>query len=86
MSRLRVRNPSMSALFEELEIRARELTPSEKASLARILIDELDTSLDGDVDRLWIEEAQRRYDAFRKGELEPLPGDEVMARARSRLK
>jgi hypothetical protein len=34
---------------------------------------------------LWIEEAQRRYDAYLKGEIDALPGDEVMALARSRV-
>ena len=54
----------MSTLFEQLEQQARMLTPQEKASLARILIDELDTSSDTDVERLWIAESQRRYDAY----------------------
>ena len=76
----------MSALFDELESKARTLTPREKATLARILIEELDPTVDTGIEELWIEEAQRRYDAFLKGELEALPGDEVMARARTRLK
>lgn len=76
----------MSALFDELEKQARTLTRPEKASLARILIEELDPSRDAGAEQLWIDEAQRRYDAFLRGELEALPGDAVMARARSRLK
>ena len=76
----------MSALFDELEKQARLLTPQEKATLARILIDELDPATDRQVEQLWIAEAQRRYDAYLRGELESLPGDEVMSRARSRLK
>jgi len=76
----------MSTFFDELERQARTLTRREKASLARILIEELDPSSDAAVEQVWIEEAQRRYDAFLKGELEALPGDAVMARARSRLK
>lgn len=76
----------MSALFDELEKQARTLTAGEKATLARILIDDLDPSLDADVEKLWVAEAQRRYEAFRNGELEALPGDDVMVRARRRLK
>ncbi len=76
----------MSTPFEELEKQARALSPIEKAALARILIDELDTSADADAEELWIEEAQRRYDAFIRGELQALPGEEVMRRVRSRLK
>ena len=76
----------MSTLFEQLERQARMLTPQEKASLARILIEELDTSSDTDVERLWIEESQRRYEAYLRGELKSVSGEEVMSRARSRLK
>src|SRR5258705_13980810 len=75
----------MSALFDELEKQARLLTPQEKATLAHILIEELDPSVDSEVEQIWIAEAQRRYQAYLKGELESLPGDEVMSRARSRL-
>jgi hypothetical protein len=46
---------------------------------------ELELSIDADIERLWVDEAQRRYDAYLEGELEALPGDEVMARARSRV-
>lgn len=76
----------MSSTFEELEKRARSLNPKEKAALARMLIADLDASADPDVDRLWIEEAQRRYDAFVAGKLEARRGDEVMKRARKLLK
>lgn len=75
----------MSTPLDDLWRQARALTPREKATLARILIEELDPALDAEVEQLWIAEAQRRYDAFLNGELEALPGDEVMARARSRL-
>ena len=76
----------MSALFDELEKQARTLTPQEKATLARILIEELDPSHDAEVEQLWIAEAQRRYEAYLRGELEAVPGEDVMARARARLK
>ena len=76
----------MSTLFDELEKQARGHTAQEKASLARILIEELDPAVDAGVEQVWIDEAQRRYDAYQRGELEALPGDAVMARARSRVK
>jgi len=75
----------MSTLLDDLERQARGLSPHEKATLARILIEELDPALDAEVEQLWIAEAHRRYEAFLKGELEALPGYEVMARVRSRL-
>lgn len=76
----------MSALLDELEKQSRLLTAEEKATLARILIDGLDASQDRDVEQLWVAEAQRRYQAYLKGEIEAHPGDEVMTRVRNRLK
>ncbi len=76
----------MSTLFEQVEKQARMLTTEEKASLARILIDELDPAADTDVEQLWIEESQRRYEAYLKGELKSVSGEEAMSRARNRLK
>ena len=76
----------MSALLDELEKQSRLLTPEEKATLARILIEGLDPSTDNQVEQLWIVESQRRYQAYLRGEIKSHPGDEVMTRARSRLK
>ena len=75
----------MSMAFEEVEKHARALSPDEKAALARILIEELDAEADPNTEQLWLDEAQLRYDAFLRGELEARPGDEVMERARDRL-
>ena len=75
----------MGTRFEELEKQARKLSPKEKAALARILIEDMDTSVDTDAEQLWVEEAQRRYDAFVAGKLEAQPGSEVMDRTRRRL-
>jgi hypothetical protein len=77
---------AMSMAFEELEKHARALSLDEKACLARILIEELDTAIDPNAEQLWLEEAQRRYEAFRSGELEARPGDEVMQRGRDRIR
>ena len=76
----------MSTHFNDIERQARSLPVKEKAALARLLIEDLDTSVDADADQLWLDEAQRRYDAYLKGELEALPGDDVMTRARNRIK
>lgn len=76
----------MSPLFNQLEKQARMLTPQEKAALAHILIDELDPISDADVEQIWIAESKRRYEAYRKGEIQAVSGDEVMSRVRNRLK
>jgi putative addiction module component (TIGR02574 family) len=76
----------MSAHFQDLAMQVTALPVEEKAALARLLIEQLDPSVDANVEQLWIDEAQRRYDAYQKGELDSRPGDEAMARARNRLK
>jgi putative addiction module component (TIGR02574 family) len=79
-------NACMSALLDEMEKQSRLLTPQEKARLAHILIEDLDASIDSEVEQVWITESQRRYQAYRKGEVAAHPGDEVMTRARNRIK
>lgn len=74
----------MATRFKELEKQARALSAREKATLARILIEDLDPSVDPNVEQLWIDEAQRRYDAFVAGKLQAIPGEEVMRRTRRR--
>lgn len=76
----------MSSHFHDLEMQARALPEKEKAALARLLIEELDMTVDADAEQLWVDEAQRRYDAYQEGELEARGGDDVMAKVRNRLK
>lgn len=76
----------MSTRFEDVQRQVLSLSEREKATLARMLIDALDASEDGDVEELWLQEAQRRYDEYLAGRVEARSGPDVMARARQRLK
>ncbi|MGH9947540.1 MAG: addiction module protein [Pyrinomonadaceae bacterium] len=76
----------MSTTLAEIENQARQLSFQERAKLAHTLIRELDSEHEEDIETLWIEEAESRLDAYLKGELEALPGEEVMARGREMLK
>jgi putative addiction module component (TIGR02574 family) len=76
----------VSSQFEELTKRIRALPARERVELVRVLIDDLDPGKDPDVEKLWLEEAERRYAQYLRGEVEAIPGDEVMAEARKRLK
>lgn len=75
----------MRAHFDDLEREVRLLPLKPKAVLARALTEELGTAVEADAEQLWTDEAQRRYDAYLKGELEAIPGDDAMNRARSRV-
>ena len=72
----------MSVLFDEIKKQSRRLAPEEKAELAGILLDELHPFKNDEIQQAWIAEAERRLDAYLRGEMEALPGDEVMACAR----
>ena len=76
----------MSSQFDDLTKRIRALPARERVELVRVLIDDLDPGKDPDVEKLWLEEAERRYAQYLRGEVEAIPGDEVMAEARKRLK
>ena len=76
----------MSSQFDDLSKRIRALPAGERAALFRELIDALDPGQAPDVEKLWREEAERRYAQYLRGEVEAIPGDVVMAEARKRLK
>ena len=76
----------MSSRFEDLKREIRALPRGERAELVRALIDDLDPHSDPDVEKLWLEEAERRYAQFLRGEVDAIPGDEVLAEARKRLR
>jgi putative addiction module component (TIGR02574 family) len=60
-----------------LEAEARKLSPQDRARLVRRLIATLDVGEEHDAEQLWLDEAERRLAAYRRGEITSLPGDEV---------
>lgn len=53
----------------------------ERAQLAGRLLLSLDEPSDAEVEKLWIEEAERRLKEFREGKVRGKPADEVYRRA-----
>jgi len=70
----------MNARYDDLAKQARALSREEKERLVRALIEDLDSCSEDEIERLWVEEARRRYDAYLRGEVEAIPGEQVMAR------
>ncbi|HEV2202379.1 MAG TPA: addiction module protein [Bryobacteraceae bacterium] len=66
--------------------------PRERAALAEQLLASLDELGDGEgldeaeVERLWVDEAQRRLEAYRAGRTIPVPAEQVHARAEKLLR
>ena len=76
----------MSRRIEELEQEVLGLDVSARAELARTLVESLDDLSEEEWDRLWGEEAERRYDEFLAGRAKAFPAEEVFARIRARKK
>jgi len=76
----------MSKSVAELEREARHLPAHDRALLAQHLIASIDPGEDVDAEAAWLEEAERRYQAYRQGKLTAKPADQVLRDAKSRLK
>ncbi len=75
----------MSSKVEKLAMELLGLPASARAELARRLIASLDDTDDGDVDALWIEEAERRLSEIREGKVQAVPAERVFAEIRGKL-
>ncbi|MBI3014372.1 MAG: addiction module protein [Candidatus Tectomicrobia bacterium] len=71
----------MGTKFDEVTTAAMELNIEERAELAGRLLLSLDEPSESEVERLWIEEAERRLKEFREGKVRGIPADEVFRRA-----
>jgi hypothetical protein len=71
--------------LKEIEQDIRDLSSEEKLQLLRGLLAELDAPSDANVERAWLETAQRRYRELVEGKVEGVPGPLVFERLRARL-
>lgn len=69
--------------LEDIEAAALQLARAERAKLAERLLVSLDE--DDEILATWVEEAERRGDAFDRGEMGAIDFDEAIAQARARL-
>ena len=69
--------------LEDIEAAALQLAPAERAHLAERLLVSLDE--DDEIMAAWMEEAERRADAFDRGEMGTIDFDESLARLRAKL-
>lgn len=69
--------------LEDIEAAALQLAPAERARLAERLLVSLDE--DDEILATWVAEAERRGDAYDRGEMEVIDFDEAIAQARARL-
>jgi len=55
-----------------------------RLNLIEMLMLSLNLPLNNEVDRLWVEEAERRLTQIDEGKVKLIPGDEVFARIRAK--
>ncbi|MDY6981919.1 MAG: addiction module protein [Pseudomonadota bacterium] len=79
-----------SPLSAELEEQVNKLAPEEKLHLLRRLIADIDESCDDistdEISAAWLQEAQRRIRELEDGSVIAIPADEVITKARERLR
>jgi len=68
---------NMSKTRTDLESDARPRPAKDRARLIRRLLATLESENEGDVEQLWLDEAERRLAAYRRGEITSHPGEEV---------
>jgi putative addiction module component (TIGR02574 family) len=76
----------MSDNYDEILSAALSLPPGARAMLADHLLESLDAEDQKRIDAIWAEEAERRVRAIDEGRVELIPGDEVLADLRTRIK
>jgi putative addiction module component (TIGR02574 family) len=76
----------MSPDLKDCEAQALRLPAHERASLAERLIASLDELDDTENERLWVQEAERRYQAYKQGQISSRPADDAMRDARNHIR
>jgi len=69
---------------DELKAEALRLAPEGRADLARELLTSLDSLSDDEIEKLWLDEAERRLAQLDSGDATAASSGEVLARVRNR--
>lgn len=69
-----------------IEKAAMKLSPRVRSRLAATLLSSLDTEDVVEIERVWVEEANRRYRAYRSGRTTAIPAKQAIAAARAALR
>ena len=73
----------MNSPLEDIEAAALQLAQTDRAHLAERLLASLDE--DDEILAAWVAEAERRGDAFERGEMGAIDFDESLARLKAKL-
>ena len=74
----------MQRNLEDIASEALQMNVEARAALAKRLLDSLDELTPEENERLWVQEAARRYKQLKAGTASSFPSDEVFARLEAR--
>jgi putative addiction module component (TIGR02574 family) len=69
----------MENLINEIEKKALQLPKKDRGLLAERLLKSIDDNSLTDIDEMWVQEAEKRYNDYISGKTEGLPGDKVIS-------
>jgi len=77
----------MTSNINEIEKKALELSPHDRALLIRQLLESLEEGDEEEnAEELWLDEAKRRYDLYKQGKTSEKPANQVLENAKTKLK
>jgi putative addiction module component (TIGR02574 family) len=76
----------VAATLSDIEGQALSLPLAERAALAKRLLASLDETDEAENERIWVEEAERRYQEYLKGRVTSRPASEVFHDAFARFR
>lgn len=74
------------SILTDIEKSVFNLPPDERAALAYRIWASLEGFADAEIEKAWLDEADRRWEEIKNGEVSCIPAEEVMKRARAVLK
>ena len=75
----------MSTINQKLLNQILTLPADIRSKLIEKLIESLNVPIDKEIDKLWVDEVNKRVKAIRSGKVSPVDGEEVIAAIRERL-
>ena len=76
----------MTAIANKVFDEALSLPSDERVSLVEKLLTSLNLPIQAEIDRLWMEESERRVSQIERGDVELIPGDEVFLKIRRKYR
>jgi putative addiction module component (TIGR02574 family) len=75
----------MTANLKEVEKQALRLSPRDREILAEIILRSLEGESITEIDEAWVAEAEKRYQSYKNGKVEGIPGKQLFSDIRQEL-